>query len=680
MPIPGDVDRSVDGHRVRRELQALRAVAVTLVVVYHLEPRLLPGGYVGVDVFFVVSGFLITLHISRGLAADAPFSLLGFYARRIRRLLPASLTVLLVVGVVTLVAVPQTLWNTIGRELVSAAFYVENWTLASTSVDYLAAGSHASPVQHFWSLSVEEQFYALWPLLLLAASVLGARHGRARGAVIGVVATITVLSLAYSVHQTQQSPSWAYFVTPTRAWEFGLGGLVALTVPVLRAPAWARSALSWTGLAAIAGSAVLLSGETPFPGFIALFPVLGAIAVIMSGDVPGRHSPSRIGDLRPVQFIGDISYSVYLWHWPLIVLVPVLVGGPSYELPIPLRVAVVAAAIPIAWLSKKYVEDPFRGGGPRRDASRAAVPRGTRQVLVGAVAGMLVVGGVGGVAFGVSQARIDSAQAELTRFTAADLPCVGAASLEPGCAGRTPDGVVPNPMIATRDATEQTCQQAAARAEVIRCEYGSDAPSSTRVALVGDSHANQWMPALSRIAQDRGWRLVTYVKSGCAYAVGLGSANCQAFNREVAERLRSESPDVVITSARSGLGYGSHADTADAVRGFAAAWEPLIAAGTRVYALADTPEPEKAGLSDPPSCVAGGETCTISEARALPDDALVRAAERTGATVVDLRDSFCFDGRCPAVIGGVLVYRDSNHITSVYARSLSTVLGRHLEG
>jgi hypothetical protein len=378
--------------------------------------------------------------------------------------------------------------------------------------------------------------------------------------------------------------------------------------------------------------------------------------------------------------VGDVSYSIYLWHWPLIVLVPLVIGGPGYELPIPLRIAVAASAVPIAWLSKKYVEDPFRQGLPRLSTRTGRPARDLRPVLIAALAGMLVTAGLGGLAFGVSQTRINTAQAALAEFDAGDQSCIGAASLHPECAGTRMAGILPDPMIATRDAVEQNCQQRADRTAVLRCEYGADAPSAVTVAVVGDSHANQWMPAVLAIAERHGWRVVTYLKSGCAYAVGLGSSSCRTFDASVASELESLGPDMLITSARSGLGYGSGASDPAASAAFAAAWKPLIAGGTRVYALADTPEPGKAGLRDPLGCLASGGDCIFSESKALPHDALADAASRTGATLIDLRRSFCRDGACPTVIGGALVYRDSNHMTAVYARSLVDDLEQALVG
>ena len=348
--------QNVDGHRIRPEIQALRALAVVLVVIYHVDQRWLPGGYIGVDVFFVISGFLITAHIAKGLEGPNGFRLSGFYLRRVRRLLPAALMVLAVVGVVTLVRLPATTWNETGPPIIASVFYVQNWYLAAHSSDYLAAEMY-SPVEHFWSLSVEEQFYLFWPVFLMFAAWIGLRLGRTHLALVFGIATITAASFASSVWETYTDPSVAYFATQTRVWELGAGGLLALTVPQLSIGRRYRIALSWAGLLIIAACAMTFNANTAFPGYIAAIPVIATAVVISAGDVPGRMSTSWLANRRTTQFLGDISYSIYLWHWPLIVLAPMVILGADFWLPPEARLVPALACIFVAWLSKRYIED-----------------------------------------------------------------------------------------------------------------------------------------------------------------------------------------------------------------------------------------------------------------------------------------------------------------------------------
>ena len=395
--------RKVDGHSVRPEIQALRALAVVLVVIYHVNPYgLLPGGYIGVDVFFVISGFLITAHIAKGLERDGGFKLSGFYMRRVRRLLPAALTVLAVVGVMTFVFLPATRWNGTAPEIASSVFYVQNWYLAEHSVAYLAAETR-SPIEHFWSLSVEEQFYLFWPAFLILAAWIGRRFARTRLALVVGIAAITAASFAFSVLATYTAPYWAYFATTTRVWELGAGGLLALTAPQLKIDRRYRIALSWAGLLVIAWCAMNFSAGTVFPGYIAAVPVIATAVVITAGDVPGRMSTSWLANLRATQFIGDISYSIYLWHWPLIALAPWVILGAGYVLPPFMWLVPVVACVFVAWLSKRYIEDPFRLVG---SGSRVAPAAGRKLVLATTTLLAVIALLVAALLHGVSQDRM----------------------------------------------------------------------------------------------------------------------------------------------------------------------------------------------------------------------------------------------------------------------------------
>ncbi|WP_431279761.1 acyltransferase family protein [Leifsonia poae] len=362
-------DRRPAGRRTRPEIQALRAVAVAAVVLYHFWPPVVTGGYVGVDVFFAISGFLITGHLLREVAATDRIGLAQFWARRARRLLPASLLVLLVTAIAVLVWVPSIFWLPFFRETIASALYVENWTLAADSVDYLAANAVPTAVQHYWSLSAEEQFYLIWPLVILAglwASTRVRRFSRRR-VIFVVLSVVTAASLAASVALTTSSPSVAYFITPTRAWEFGLGGLLALALGTFDEGMGrrigqridkVRPILAWAGWIAIAYAVFRFSAATPFPGYTALLPVGGALLVIAAGSPARWWAPTSIVGIRPVQWVGDVSYSIYLWHWPLLIVAPYVVGHASLTLIE--KVALLALTVVLAWATKRWVEDPVR--------------------------------------------------------------------------------------------------------------------------------------------------------------------------------------------------------------------------------------------------------------------------------------------------------------------------------
>ncbi|WP_139416363.1 acyltransferase family protein [Agromyces laixinhei] len=354
---------------VRPEIQALRALAVGAVVLHHGWPAVAPAGYMGVDVFFVVSGFLITGLLLRNAETRGKISLGTFYRRRARRILPAAVAVLAAVSVLTIALVPRREWRSWFSEVVASAVYFENWQLAIDSQIPRHSDLESTPVQHFWSLSVEEQFYLFWPLLMIVAIWAAARSGvGSRRVLLILLGAVTAASFVHCLVLTAQNSDLAYFSTFTRTWEFGVGGLLALVAatPLRDRNGW-RAAVSLAGLVLIAVPIVTFRSPELFPGAIVLVPVVGTLAVIWAGMPQVVWSPTRLAALRPVQWMGDVSYSLYLWHWPIFMFVPYLTGVPS---PWWLMVLLVGVSFLVAGLSKRYIEDPFRT--PRRGVRASA--------------------------------------------------------------------------------------------------------------------------------------------------------------------------------------------------------------------------------------------------------------------------------------------------------------------
>lgn len=679
------------GHAFRPELQALRALAVTLVVVYHVWPNTLTGGYVGVDIFFVISGYLITGQIAKGIERGN-FSLSVFYARRAKRLLPASMTVLAAVLIVTVLVFPQAQWVETGRHVLASVLYVENWALAVDAVDYLGTTSDQIVVQHFWSLSVEEQFYVVWPLAFLGCAALATRLRRDRRRItVIVLAVLVTASLVYSIVSTIVQPELAYFNTLTRAWEFGLGGLVALTSGGWKwNTGWTAVALRWGDLALMVISAVVLVPTTPFPGWIAGVPVLGALAFILAGQ-PTSHgviAANAIVASRPVQWLGDVSYSVYLWHWPLLLLLPSVLRLPPTT---PVKIAIVVLSLALGWLSKILIEDPVRESRwPWRPSDRAKTliaPRLLRTTAVAAAA-MLVLGGAAGTTLAVGQAKTDAAYAQLAATLDSDDPCLGALTLAPGsgCSPLAGSGtVVPDPAIAKRDADFVGCQQSSGETEVITCAAG-DEDGSVRVALAGDSHAQMWLPALDEIGEANGWSVTSYLRSGCRLddreVDGLGdAARCAAWNQAALAQLVAGDYDVVVVSGASS--HVADAERDEVAAGIAGAWSTLEAAGAHVVAVRDIPLPENTSIGSPTRCVSNSSApwsdCALRQEEAVGADVQTDAAAVVeGVTLIDMTDGFCTDGTCPAVVGGVMVYRDDDHMSATYSRTLAPSLHERL--
>ena len=676
---------------VRPEIQALRALAVGIVVVYHLWPSRLPGGFVGVDVFFAISGFLITAHLLREAVSTGRVSLPQFWARRARRLLPASLLVLVASAIATLVWVPAAQWVQFFREIAASALYVQNWELATNAVDYLAADNDPSPVQHYWSLSAEEQFYIVWPILILIALWFASkRSATAKRIAIGVVlGVVVVASLALSIWMTETNPAQAYFVTPTRAWEFGLGGLLAIVAGgISRAPHALRAAISWLGLAAIVVAALLYSGETPFPGYQALLPVLGTLAVIWAGSPDRRWSPAYLASVRPIQWLGDVSYSVYLWHWPLIVIVPFMLDR---DLSGPLRVAILAVTLVLAWASKRYVEDPFRTG-------RFLSARKPRWTFVATAAAMVVVVGFGGAVVVTQQQQAAAIEAETEQVLEEAPECFGApAGIQDNadaCADFSLGGrVIPSKAVFSSERPEiysEECRTLETESEVKDCVFGAE-DSETTVALVGDSHAAQWFPALEKLADDQGFTLHVFFKSGCPYMDpdiskirGKNNTSCEAWNVSVQQALDAlPDLDTVVTASSSGYILNDNEDADTRRAAYESRLQNLVADGRGVLVLAETPRMDTTVIE----CVERSSDAEVRECGESRDDALSRpdylgeiAATTAGVTYANYNDVLCTTDRCPAVIGNVITYRDdSSHMTAAFSLTMAALVAPALD-
>jgi len=673
------------GDGVRKDIQGLRALAVALVVVFHLWTHGARGGFVGVDVFFVISGFLITSH----LLTKPPQTLsdLGaFWARRIRRLLPAALTVLTVSLLAARLIAPDTQWKNTGQQIMAATLYWQNWHLAGQSVDYLHEDSPPTVAQHFWSLSVEEQFYMMWPVLL-AATVMVARLLSRRLAPLAALAVSVplVASLTWSIIYTRSHPPQAYFITTTRIWELATGALLAALVQCAvpqrmarhrtsRLRAVLRPIVAWAGYATLA-YAVLTFGSDGFPGYKALLPVLGTAAVIAAND-QSPFTPNRLLAGRPAQYLGDISYSVYLWHWPIIVLVPY---ATKHDLTVGEKVGIVVAAVAAAGLTKRYIEDRFRR------------PRAARSLVVPfrwAVAGMAGVIALSMVQIGEVDRRLHQ-QLRDVRLAAAD-PCFGASAMRADrhCVA-APDQVVPSPIAAPKDMSfsyKYDCQLKLPFTGFKSCVFG-DRKATRNVALVGNSHAIHWLPALQQVALAEHFKITTFFSEQCfattariQFPTRAETENCLHWGQQVMNATKAGAYDLVVTSERTYMTpVGGGGDNAFQ-QGYTSYVKNWLNANRRVLVLRDVPHPATT-VDDVPNCVAQHRhqltACQGSRSSWMHKDPLadaVRGMKSNKAVVANLTDWFCTKTTCPPVIGGAMVYFDGSHITATYARTLVPVL------
>jgi peptidoglycan/LPS O-acetylase OafA/YrhL len=674
-------------------IQGLRAIAVLLVVIYHFWPGRLQGGYIGVDIFFVISGFLITGQLTRELERSGRIRLPSFYAKRARRLLPASLLVLIFSALATLFILPLSSLGQNLREILASTFYVENWSLVASAVDYLGASNDATTVQHYWSLSLEEQFYILWPLMLLGASALAMRFwaGKRWKALVLVVAVATVLSLVFSIFYTQTSPSQAYFNTFTRAWEFGAGALLALLPRFRPRQAWFSNVVGYAGILTLLATAYLYDKATPFPGWAAILPVLGTMAIIVAHRRDNWWDAGRVLSFRPVSFIGDISYSLYLWHWPLIIIAPFV---PGWGLSIYNRIALFAFCFLLAWLTKKFVEDPVRSW-------KFLTGRKPRITFGFMVAAMVVTSLVVLSTSVIQQPKYDAAASQLAQTVANPPDCFGAASgptngltaIPPCVNADLKNELIPSAGFGNADRpTNPECLVELNDSTLATCHFGSKDPSAPRIALIGDSHAYALLNPLINAAEQNGWSLTTYMKGGCPWTTAplaardAFSISCDDWRANLTAQLGKDTPfNVIFTAALTDRNVPNTADDeAASTAGYTEAWKQVLDKGTPIMTLVDNPSWE----DDPNKCLrTSSDAADCSEPRSDglqkidPIASAARSAKAAGSdvTLLDFSDTYCDDTDCFAVIGGANVYRDQDHLTRTFATTLGPFIGAALK-
>ncbi|MBS0616599.1 MAG: acyltransferase [Spirochaetes bacterium] len=671
----------------RGDLQGLRAIAVLAVLVFHVWPKIFRGGFIGVDVFFVISGFLITGIIVGEIEKEKKLDLLRFWGRRMLRLLPAASVVLVFALVGTLLFLPRTDWLKGAEQVFAAALYAENWALVAQATDYWAQGQSPTAVQHYWSLSIEEQFYFVWPPLLAFSGFLARM---VRVSVRGFAGTFIFLIFTFSLYMSVSGAHWAgtpYFTTATRAWELALGALLALFGEKILATPAVKAAAGWLGLVAIFVSIFFINESLPFPGWIALVPTVGTALVIWAEAAP--YAPYRLLALKPAQYIGDISYSLYLWHWPVIIFFKPF-GDEFAKAYFP--ALVLALTFALAIISKYFIEDPFRFG---RFSFR--IPNSTRRhFIVGAfmTSAILIVVTAGSAhvtkLFEEKSQRL--LEEENERSYDKDPRYPGAAALDPKKPAPVPAGVPlkPNLRIAERD-TRWRFFECMNRGRT--CEFG-DANAKTTVALVGDSHAMSYGPAFEIIAKRQGWRLVMMVKVACTigdypfWSDGKYRSDCDWWRSRVLRKMAEVKPHFIISvGGRQGV-YGERPGKERQIQGYQTTIAKFQSLGAKMIVMADNPvmlTSLHGGWIEMPKCLLwkGIESSYCFKSRQITldslSDNLVEAAQgMVGVGAINLTAYMCTKDLCPPVIGNVVVYRDAHHLTETFVRTLVPYLEKEL--
>ncbi|WP_082969784.1 acyltransferase family protein [Mycobacterium sp. E3305] len=692
----------------RDDIEGLRAVAVLAVVLFHCNLPGLGGGFVGVDVFFVISGFLITGLLWREVDRAGTVRLGRFYGARARRLLPASATVGVVTAIGSALLLPPFEAKSVIGDGIASALYVSNYRFAQQGVDYFQIGNRpASPFQHYWSLGVEEQFYLVWPALIIGTAWLIRRIGRRprlaahMSSVIPYVfalAFVGAVSFAFSLAATTATPSVAFFSLHTRAWELAAGGLVALTTAAWRRLAAIPAAIAgWIGLALIMLACSKLNGSTPYPGTAALLPVFGTVLVIGAGCAAPSLGCGRLLALSPMRAVGRVSYSWYLWHWPVLLLATPLLGHPLGPVD---GLAALLVSFALAVLTLRLIENPLRyADWVRLSAARSLAVGGAATVLavcVGLVLQFLVPTPVGrgpaaptltvtagspptGSNVDLFDAAVEHTFAQVRAAVAASVDLKSVPSnLDPPLS----DAVYGKP--ATTDL--KGCVLNLLEVAQPECATG-DTSSATTVALVGDSNAGMWAPAFQEVASQRHWRLEVLSKASCPMLdlpiniFHRKYTECEHWRGDIMARLRNEHPRLIALGM---LRVGP--EFATGFPAYAQAWidsltrlvQELRGIGANVLVLGPIPDLH----SMVPDCLSvhldDAMACSLRRAKAVNEAGIASESAAThavGGRYADLIDLFCAVDRCPPIVGNTLVYHNEFHVAPQYARVLAPVIG-----
>ncbi|MDV6314714.1 acyltransferase [Gordonia amicalis] len=662
------------------DIAGLRGVAVLLVVLFHSHVPYLTGGFVGVDVFFVISGFLITGLLVREYERHERISLRGFFARRARRIIPPAALVIVVSIIGAAIFMPLLKVFKQALDLLAAAAQVANWHFIQQNADYLAGAIDGSLATHFWSLAIEAQLYFIWPFLVIGAGALATRTRlRERLSVrwsVGIaVLVVSVASLVWAIVLTPTDPATAYMATYTRAWQFGVGGLVAIGLPVLtrfgalRVGGPVALVLGWAGLAGIVVAAFIVNAHTPYPGTAALLPTAGAALVIASGCAVGSGSVfvGRMLATPPLKFLGRVSYAWYLWHWPAIVLYEAVVGSSSW----PVLLAVSAGSLVLATISTLLFEEPLLHNRELKRNDSASISLG----LTGVIAALAVTMTAGVITVQVAS-RDTVANASLTYQSVFGTD-----------SGEQSGPVTPNPFQAFDDRPQpfECLIPVGDTAPRENCVFGP--ANGIPVVLFGDSHADQWAESIRNIGADHGWRIHQFTKAACpaqhlrpqsGVPDPYVKADCQEWREETLKRIAEVGPRIIFVSSLST--YVPDRVVAEA------AWThtmiQLRNTGAKLVYIADTPYPGFQ-VAD---CISGSmDDWTKCEfnfddyPRIEPITDAVSRNEYRDVTTLSVNNLLCEGNSCFAAHNKILFYRDDSHLTATAARVLEPALRAQLD-
>ncbi|KOS66338.1 acyltransferase [Lysinibacillus contaminans] len=656
------LDLKIPEKRYRTEIEGLRTIATLLIAIYHIWLGKVSGG---VDVFFVLSGFLITMSLISKIEKTGKIYFRDYLLGLAKRLFPLALTVIIFITGLSILLLPRVQWDQTISHMFASTLFFENWRLSLDAVDYLAQDNVASPFQHFWSMSVQGQFYILWPCLIFAAYILARKVLKTpvRKTLLAVLLIVFILSLSYSIYITNLNQPWAYFDLLARIWEFSLGGIFAILLPYLSLNKWLSTFIGWVGLLIVCFTGVIIPVSDLFPGYIALLPIGGALLLLLSAESSTRFGVDKILGAKPFLFLGRYTYGFYLWHWPLLIFYKVYMDTSTVS--IEHGLLIILATFILSYVSTKFIETPIRKIDVRQSKSK----------LVSVLCVMLFPVLLMNYSFNYYVEQ-EKAQKPL-EYSTQDYP--GALALQQNIQVTEGVELIPSMVNVKTDLPSfyDDKQCFSNRGAVItKCSFGVTDDPDYIIALVGGSHSGHWFPALEILAEELNFQVDVYIRDGCRFtnddSGGQVTPECLSWNEKLMDVLIKDPPDMVFTTATL-----NRMDTVPI--GYIGQWSRLEGI-TQIFAVRDNPRMAE----DVPTCLereSDPSECSIPKDQGISEIVPWENTEGipSNVTFADLSDNFCDDSRCYSVIGNIIVYRDKHHITAEYAKTLAPALREPLE-
>ncbi|WP_026860050.1 acyltransferase family protein [Jeotgalicoccus psychrophilus] len=647
--------------KFRPEIEGLRAVAALLVAVYHIWMMRVSGG---VDVFFVVSGFLITTSLLSRYARDGYINFFSFIFGLLKRLLPNALLVLTVVLIASYFIMPEYRHAGIIKEIFASIFYFENWQLAISGTDYLNQGNEKSPVQHFWAMSIQGQFYVIWFLVISLAILIHKKFKiEFKKSFLGLLLILIAISFIFSVYLTGINQPLAYFDTRTRVWEFGLGGLLLLIIYRIKLPKFLSTIMGWSGLVILLSTGMLLDVENSFPGYIALLPVMAAVFILVAGENTSKLGVEKFLGSKFMVWLGGLSYGLYLWHWPLLSFYYVIFD--TTDVSILHGILIIFISLVLSYLANRFLEKPINQLiGKNNFTFKKFLPIILQLGIVIILLGVWFIG-----------SELKSSQQENLAGNS-EHPGVLAEEISFSPEGTEPIPALENAKDDRADAYADGCQISPGDSEVKICEYGNTDDYDYTIALVGGSKSTHWLPSLQELGDN--YRILNVTKSGCRFSLDNNESiadDCYEWNTKVVDELAEYNPDVVV--ALADVARPAYEEVPE---GFIEQFEKLNNYDIPILAIRDTPYFAK----DVVECLSqdnGINECSIEKSKTIsPTPAWEKLSNPPeNVMYVDYTDYICDEEKCPPVVGNIVAYLDKSHMTATFNKTFSPIIRKDLE-